>query len=87
MVNVKSPICKTPLCSTTVSEKYEGYCLPCFIHMFPDKPNSRNYKTKERAVVEYVLKEFQTKPGLPTDVSWMDVQNADQISVWIWVLI
>jgi hypothetical protein len=61
MINVKEKICKTPLCSTTVGDKYEGYCLPCFVHMFPDKPNSRNYKTKERAVVEYVLKEFLDK--------------------------
>ncbi len=61
MINIKSPRCKTPLCSTIVNKRYEGYCLPCFVHMFPDKPNSRNYKTKERAVAEYVLKEFPDK--------------------------
>ncbi len=44
MINVISKICKTPLCYTHVQDKYEGYC---FIHTFPDKPVSRNYKTIE----------------------------------------
>ena len=64
MVNVKSKMCKTYLCLTRVQEKYDGYCLRCFIHLFPDKPVSRNYKTKERAVVEYITTKF---PGL----SWI----------------
>ena len=54
MVNVVSKTCKTHLCYTLVSEKYDGYCLFCYINMFPDKPVSRNYKTKEFAVVEFV---------------------------------
>lgn len=31
---------------------YEGYCARCFSHLFPDKPAARNYKTKERLVLE-----------------------------------
>jgi hypothetical protein len=31
---------------------YEGYCARCFAYLFPDKPASRNYKTKERLVLE-----------------------------------
>jgi len=54
MVDVISVKCKTPLCSTHVRKKYDGYCLYCYIHLFPDKPVSYNYKTKECAVVEYV---------------------------------
>lgn len=61
MINVTNVHCLTPLCETIVGEKYEGYCLSCFIHVFPDKPSARNYKTKERAVMEYVLKEFPDK--------------------------
>ncbi len=61
MLHVYKKRCLTYLCNTQVSEKYEGYCLPCFVHMFPEKPNSRNYKTKERATVEYILKEFSDK--------------------------
>lgn len=38
--------------------KYNGYCLYCFVHMFPDKPNTKNYKTKEQSVVEYIKTEF-----------------------------
>ena len=43
------------------SNKYEGYCLRCFVYLFPDRPNSHNYKTKEISVVEYIQKEFQNK--------------------------
>ncbi len=58
MVDVTSKICKTPLCSTQVMKKYDGYCLFCYINMFPDKPVSRNYKTKEYSVVEYVKTKY-----------------------------
>jgi hypothetical protein len=54
MIDVKHYRCKTHLCSTYVSSKYDGYCLYCFMHVFPDKPVCRNYKTKEFSVVEYV---------------------------------
>ena len=59
MVDIVSPRCKTHLCDTIVqNDKYEGYCLYCFIHLFPDNPVSQNYKTKERATVESVLNNF-----------------------------
>jgi hypothetical protein len=52
------------MCDTQVTNKYEGYCLRCFVHTFPDKPVSRNYKTKERATVDTVLEKFP-------DISWV----------------
>ena len=58
MVDVKNKACKTYLCSTRVTDKYQGYCLRCYIYTFPDKPVARNYKTKERAVVEFVCERF-----------------------------
>ena len=58
MINIISKTCKTHLCSTHVSEKYDGYCLYCYINLFPEKPVSRNYKTKEYAVVEFVKASF-----------------------------
>ena len=58
MVDVYNKTCKTYLCSTLVQEKYDGYCLFCYINLFPDKPVCRNYKTKEYAVVEYVKNKF-----------------------------
>jgi hypothetical protein len=58
MINVISKTCKSVWCSTRVKEKYDGYCLFCYINLFPDKPVSRNYKTKEYAVVEYIKTKF-----------------------------
>jgi hypothetical protein len=58
MVNVKSKTCLNEWCSTQVNEKYDGYCIRCYIYLFPDKPVSRNYKTKEYAVVEYIKNKF-----------------------------
>ena len=47
------------MCETRVSnKKYKGYCLFCFIHLFPDEPNSRNYKTKEKDVVDRITKRY-----------------------------
>jgi hypothetical protein len=64
MIDIIRKTCKTDLCSTFGSKKYDGYCLRCFIYLFPDKPVSHNYKTKEYAVVEYIKSKF---PGL----SWI----------------
>jgi hypothetical protein len=58
MVDVCHPRCKTPLCFTSVKDKYDGYCLFCYMNLFPDKPVSRNYKTKEYSVVEHVKTNF-----------------------------
>jgi hypothetical protein len=52
-----SELCKSSWCETTRNRKYEGYCLFCYVNKFPDKPISRNYKTKELNVVDNV-KEF-----------------------------
>jgi hypothetical protein len=64
MVDVKHNSCKSKWCNTIVEyTKYDGYCLFCFVNLFPDKPVSRNYKTKEHAVVEYINSKFP-------DVTW-----------------
>ena len=60
MVDVKNKTCKSDWCSTRVKEKYDGYCVFCYINLFPDKPVSRNYKTKEYAVVEYIKTKFSS---------------------------
>jgi len=60
MVNVIEKKCKTPLCDTQVKEKYEGYCLRCFMYQFPDKPVARNYKTKEKSVLDYLIDNVKT---------------------------
>ena len=54
-----SACCKSSWCSTLASNKvYEGYCLVCYIHLFPEKPITRNYKTKERAVADFIKQAF-----------------------------
>lgn len=54
-----SELCKTPGCEKVkYHKKYKGYCVRCFIHQYPDEPNARNYKTKERTVVEFLQTTF-----------------------------
>ena len=58
MINVKHKTCKNEWCYTRIQEKYDGYCLFCYVNLFPDKPVTRNYKTKEYTVVEFVKSIF-----------------------------
>jgi len=64
MDDVVSQKCASDWCNTSVRNKYDGYCLFCFVNLFPEKPVARNYKTKERTIVDFVLAEFP-------DVSWV----------------
>ena len=64
MIDVKNKTCKSSWCLTQISNKYDGYCLFCFINLFPDKPISRNYKTKEYSVVEFIKNTFP-------DLTWI----------------
>ncbi len=59
MIDIKNPKCKSEWCNTQIrNKKYKGYCLFCFINLFPDEKISRNYKTKEIAVSNYIKAEF-----------------------------
>jgi hypothetical protein len=52
-----SSLCHSSWCHTYGNRKYEGYCMPCFVNN-PDnmfKPAMRNYKTKEKEVVDCVM--------------------------------
>ena len=53
-----SALCKTPLCETSANKKYENYCLRCYIYLFPYQKITKNYKTKERRVVDSLKFEF-----------------------------
>lgn len=62
MVDVVNNICVSEWCFTQATNKnYEGYCLFCYVNLFPDKPVARNYKTKEKSVKDFILANF---PGL-----------------------
>jgi hypothetical protein len=59
MVNLHNKLCKTHLCTVRSSHKFNGYCMYCFIHLFPDEKISRNYKTKENNITEYIKELFK----------------------------
>jgi len=51
-------LCKNIWCEITANIKYQRYCLACYVNMFPDEPNARNYKTKEKDVVDRITQTF-----------------------------
>lgn len=53
-----SSLCKSEWCTISGMKKYNGYCLNCCINICPDIEVYRNYKTKEKEVVDEVIKEF-----------------------------
>ena len=60
MINVKDKLCISGICGGKIANpKYNNYCLFCFIHLFPNEPITKNYKTKEKAVSDCILKNIQ----------------------------
>jgi len=53
-----SSLCKSSWCETKGITKYNGYCLPCCIQICPEIKVSRNYKTKEKDVVDRIKEIF-----------------------------
>ena len=49
-----SQLCKSSWCETQARKKYNGYCLPCCIQICPEIKVARNYKTKEKEVVDRI---------------------------------
>ena len=58
MVDLKHKTCVSEWCSTRVGKRYKGYCMRCFVYLFPDTRVSRDYKTKERTVVDFLMTAF-----------------------------
>jgi hypothetical protein len=59
MVDVRHKRCLTPLCETIVDNKaYKRYCIWCFIHMFPNEKNARNYLTKQKSITNFIKTVF-----------------------------
>lgn len=52
-VSVKN-MCKKCNQTKVSNIAYEGLCLNCFIHYFPERPNPRQHQTKEKAVRTYL---------------------------------
>ena len=57
MIDVKHPKCISSWCSTR-RYKYKDYCLFCYIHLYPNENICKNYKTKEKAVCDYIKINF-----------------------------
>jgi hypothetical protein len=80
MVDVKHKRCIHEWCNTFVSNKnYEGFCMRCYIYKYPLKLVSRNYKTKEFTVVEFVKPISPIMNGLRIKSFRTGVRVADQI--------
>jgi len=47
------------VCETRENKLYDGYCVRCFVGLFPFEKKTRNYKTKELKVCEYIQENFQ----------------------------
>ena len=58
MIDVKHRSCKTPMCNTRVTDKYQGYCMRCYIYQFPEAEITKNYRIKEKHVTDYIAKSF-----------------------------
>ena len=69
-----SALCKSSLCYTRGISKYDGYCLTCCISICPEIKVSRNYKTKEKEVVDKIKDKYP-------DFTWVsDKKVADGCS-------
>ncbi len=66
MVDLRHVKCKHCR-DTRANPRYRGHCLFCFMHKFPDEPVARNYKTKERAVQEFLTASFGSTRTLVFD--------------------
>ena len=53
-----SMLCKSEFCHTRGNKHYNMYCLTCTINLFPDMITKRNYKTKEKHVVDHIKSHF-----------------------------
>jgi hypothetical protein len=61
MIDVGNKRCINEWCNTQVTKKYDGYCAFCFRNMFPDHELTRNYKTKEKCVADFIKENFPDK--------------------------
>ena len=53
-----SALCKSSWCHTSAIPKYNNYCLTCCINICPEIQVSRNYKTKEKEVVDRIKEKY-----------------------------
>lgn len=59
MIDIACKKCKNNCNTVVTNKKYKGYCLFCFIHLFPDEPVTRNYKTKEKHITDIIKENYK----------------------------
>ena len=57
MINLWEKKCSI-CCSCRARKDYDGHCAQCFSHVFPDSPKIRMFKTKERAVKDFLVSKW-----------------------------
>lgn len=51
--------CRGEGCNTHMNPRYGSYCAFCFHHLFPNHELSKNFKTKEKSVGEFIAKLYE----------------------------
>lgn len=55
MIQLSGTYCKFEGCMTQVRPHvYDGYCVRCFVHLFPELKTKRAWKIKEQHVADYI---------------------------------
>jgi len=62
MIDVCHKTCVSEFCDIQI-QPHKTHCFRCSVHLFPDEPNAKHYKTKERLVVDFVKNKFP-------DITW-----------------
>lgn len=65
MIDIRHKRCKTPLCLTRANKKFDMHCFYCFVNLFPNDERVRNYKTKEKAVADFIKLTYP-------DLNWIE---------------
>jgi len=83
MINIFETKCK--ICWAVRARKdYDGHCAQCFSHVFPDSPRIRKFKTKERAVKDFLVEKWPD--SLMTTIRPWIASGSDRILCLNWVL-
>ena len=64
MIDVINHRCENGCGIMTPRSKYDGFCVRCFMFLFPDKPVARDWKTKETHVREHIIELARTDERL-----------------------
>ena len=55
------PKCELENCTEYGRESYKGYCVRCFVHLFPEEKVATCFKTKESSVVQFIKDTYYDK--------------------------